>query len=93
MAKVKGSKRTRDFLAETFFKRDERRKPKNLKRKLSIEFTIEELKEIKIALDIAKAKATQMSMQAGWSAADREKIINSGLIYTNLLKDFENFGI
>lgn len=93
MAKVKGSKRTRDFLAETFFKRDERRKPKNLKRKLSIEFTIEELKEIKTALDIAKAKVNEMSRQAGWSAGDREKIINSGLIYGNLLKDFENFGI
>lgn len=93
MAKVKGSKRTRDFLAETFFKRDERRKPKNLKRKLSIEFTIEELKEIKIALDVAKTKANEMLMQAGWSAADREQLINSGLIYTNLLKDFENFGI
>lgn len=93
MAKVKGSKRTRDFLAETFFKRDERRKPKNLKRKLSIEFTIEELKEIKIALEIAKVKANEMSRQSMWSASDREKIINSGLIYTNLLKDFENFGI
>lgn len=93
MSKIKGSKRTRDFLAETFFKRDERRKPKNLKRKLSIEFTIEELKEIKTALDIAKVKITEMSRQAGWSAADREKIINSGMMYTNLLKDFENFGI
>lgn len=93
MAKVKDSKRTRDFLAETFFKRDERRKPKNLKRKLTIEFTIEELKEIKTALDIAKAKADQMSRQSGWSSDDREKIINSGMIYTNLLKDFENFGI
>ena len=93
MAKVKGRKRTRDFLAETFFKRDERRKPKNIKRKLSIEFTIEELKKIKIALDIAKAKANEMSRQSSWSAADREQIINSGLIYTNLLRDFENFGI
>lgn len=93
MAKIKGSKRTRDFLAETFFKRDERRKPKNLKRKLVIEFTIEELKEIKTALDIAKVKVNEMSRQPGWNLADREKIINSGMIYTNLLKDFENIGI
>lgn len=93
MAKVKGSKRTRDFLADTFFKREERRKPKNLNRKLSIEFTIEELKEIKTALEIAKVKANELSRQSGWSAADREQIINSVLIYRNLLKDFENFGI
>lgn len=93
MAKLKGCKRTRDFLAETFFKRDERRKQKNLKRKLSIEFTIEELKEIKTALEIAKAKANELSKQSGWSAADRDQITKSGLIYRNLLMDFENFGI
>lgn len=88
--KIKG-KRTLDFLAETFFNREKRR-GKNMNRKLNIEFSIKELKEISYALDLEKRQIKNL-LKHDYSEKD-EKILNESLeTCQQLIEDFSGMGI
>lgn len=88
--KIKG-KRTLDFLYETFFNREKRR-GKNMYRKLNIEFSIKELKEILTALDLEKEQIKNLLKQ-NYSAKDKEILNESLETCQQLIEDFRGMGI